>query len=330
MPQKSTSKGLPVDLKKGGWMVLILAVLVLGVNTVLTQYGNPLPGEVTDLAESVVADSLEQIQEATTAAVGEPDDPLQETIFSTATPLPDFSVPDTSSWSGSGAEFDYYVLALSWEPAFCETEPGKIECVTQVAGRYDATNFVLHGLWPNIENDPYHNFGYCDLSRELVAQDKEGDWCAMPELDLSETVWEDLTDFMPGASSCLHNHEWYKHGICAGMSEDSYYALSNQLVSLFSQTDFNRYVAERVGSGVSRQELLAQFDAEFGPDASDYLSLRCDKVDGTTLLTEIQLVLKKDLSEPYDFSELFPAASVPLNGSCPSQFMIDQVGLGNF
>ena len=41
-----------------------------------------------------------------------------------------------------------YVLALSWQPAFCEANPGKRECRWQTGSRYDASYLSLHGLWP--------------------------------------------------------------------------------------------------------------------------------------------------------------------------------------
>ncbi|MGB5596474.1 MAG: hypothetical protein WBM62_20900, partial [Crocosphaera sp.] len=42
---------------------------------------------------------------------------------------------------------DDYLLALSWQPAFCETRPTKTECLTKDTDTFEAGNFVLHGLW---------------------------------------------------------------------------------------------------------------------------------------------------------------------------------------
>src|SRR6478735_10647261 len=49
------------------------------------------------------------------------------------------------------AEFDYYVLSLSWAPSFCASHSadGSSECRT---GNH--TTFVLHGLWPQAQNGP--------------------------------------------------------------------------------------------------------------------------------------------------------------------------------
>jgi len=54
--------------------------------------------------------------------------------------------------SASPAE---YVLAVSWQPAFCETRPRLPECRSQTADRFDATNFTLHGLWPRPRSRAY-------------------------------------------------------------------------------------------------------------------------------------------------------------------------------
>ena len=42
-----------------------------------------------------------------------------------------------------------YVLAISWQPSFCQGNQYKKECKSQTEDRFDATNFTLHGLWPD-------------------------------------------------------------------------------------------------------------------------------------------------------------------------------------
>jgi len=235
--------------------------------------------------------------------------------------------PETTGellWADADGDFDYYVLALSWQPTFCETRSDKPECATQTSDRYDATNFVLHGLWPNQQDDPSHSFAYCEQPESIIDQD-DGDWCDLPPLSLSDTIATDLQVYMPGMASCLQNHEWYKHGVCADMSDDGYFALSNALVASFSQTEFNQIVADHIGQEVSRRDLLTQFETEFGSRTDDHLSLRCTDIDGISTLSEIRLVLKKELNDVSDFSLLFPTESVQPQGNCPQQFMIDGV-----
>lgn len=292
-------------------LLLVLALLILTASTLLSGCDVLAP---TDVATPT--------DDSATARI--------PTARPTTTPVPAFSEPDAMPWIGANADFDYYVLALSWQPAFCETQPRKEECETQTASRFDATNFALHGLWPNVSGDDDQTFSYCDVTQGVIRQDRAGDWCAMPEIILSDAVWQDLAVAMPGTASCLHHHEWYKHGVCTGMSPDAYYALTNALVERFAATAFNRYVAARVGKEVSRRDLLNQFDVEFGEGASDYLSLRCTKLDGVSLLSEIQIVLRPDIAALDDFAALFPDERIPPSGNCPQTFKVDQVGLKNY
>jgi len=225
--------------------------------------------------------------------------------------------------SPKAGKFYFYTLALSWQAAFCESKPQKPECQSQNEKRFDAYHFVLHGLWPNVKGDKGHSYGYCNVPKRIMNRR----WCDMPRLDLSKEVRKNLGKFMPGSVSCLQRHEWYKHGSCSGLSENDYFALSNQLVKLFSETDFSRYVANNVGKYVKRKDLLKAFDKEFGKGSRAYLLLRCKKVRGTSLLTEIQIHLKKNLSEISDFRQLFPKEKLRVHGTCPRRFKIDEVGV---
>ena len=336
MSKKSTqspNKTINISAKQGGIALLIVALLILGVNWLLNQNGESLPDEVTNTAESIVADSLEEIslEEEVSQAVEEPVAEATSAEATSANSGQDVSKPAINTtqtdmpWVSADGDFDYYILALSWQPAFCETKQYKSECASQDNGRFDATNFVLHGLWPNQNDDPSHSFAYCGQSNDIINTDKASDWCELPDLPLSTAVESDLNVFMPGAESCLDHHEWYKHGTCAGMSADAYFALSNGLVASFAQTSFNQYVASQIGSEVSRNDLLNRFEDEFGAGSDDYLSLRCNEVDGTSLLSEIRLALKQDLTELDDFSEIFTQQNVSPQGNCPTQFMIDSV-----
>ncbi|HOU14649.1 MAG TPA: hypothetical protein PKZ84_16200 [Anaerolineae bacterium] len=291
--------------------LIVLTLLILTVTTFLSGCDTLAPTDIANPTED-------------SAAARNPK------ARPTATPEATFSEPDAMPWAGADGDFDYYVLALSWQPAFCETQPGKEECATQTASRFDATNFALHGLWPTVIGDDDNTFSYCDVTQGVIRQDRAGDWCEMPELALSDAVWQDLTLSMPGTASCLHNHEWYKHGVCTGMSPDTYYALTNALVERFAATEFNRYVAGHVGDDLSRRDLLNRFDAEFGDGASDYLSLRCTKLDGVSLLSEIQIVLRPDIAAVDDFTALFPDERIPPQGNCPQTFTVDRVGLKNY
>jgi ribonuclease T2 len=103
--------------------------------------------------------------------------------------------------------FNYYVLALSWVPAFCAAHPdlSTFEC--------DPNNhlgLVVHGLWPQYNN---------------------GDWpslCASTPPVKSDTVAQ-MISIMPSES--VIQHEWANHGTCSGLSQQEYFATIKKLYS---------------------------------------------------------------------------------------------------
>jgi len=116
-----------------------------------------------------------------------------------------------------------FILAASWQPAFCQTNQKKAECATQSGERYDATNFSLHGLWPMRQD-------YCGVPAEQKAADKDGQWTDLPAVDLTAETKTALDKAMPGTQSGLERHEWIKHGTCTKMSADDYFATAIHLM----------------------------------------------------------------------------------------------------
>ena len=95
-------------------------------------------------------------------------------------------------------DFDYYLLSLSWSPAYCQSSPGASEC--NGPRRY---GFIVHGLWPQNEQGwPEH----CDVHR------------AVPD-----EVVQGIADVMPARG--LVYHEWSAHGTCSGLEPAAYFEL---------------------------------------------------------------------------------------------------------
>ena len=55
---------------------------------------------------------------------------------------------------------DSNVLALSWQPTFCEKYDEEPECAVKDPNDYVATHFSLHGLWTNKKTCRTH-YGFC-------------------------------------------------------------------------------------------------------------------------------------------------------------------------
>lgn len=105
----------------------------------------------------------------------------------------------------AAGDFDYYVLALTWSPTWCEAEVAAGDAPEQCAPHKDL-GFSLHGLWPQYD---------------------EGGWpeyCDTVERDPPRAQSANMADIM--GSGGLAWYQWKKHGRCSGLSASEYFALS--------------------------------------------------------------------------------------------------------
>lgn len=226
-------------------------------------------------------------------------------------------------------QFDSYVLSLSWQPAFCETKPNKKECTTQTADRYDATNLALHGLWPNKNKDKQHAYGFCGVKKSMQKLDKASKWCQMPTLNLTDETKKDLAQYMPGYTSCLERHEWYKHGTCSGMNADKYFSTANRLVATFAATAMGQYISANVGSPIAADDLLSEFEKDFGAGSRDSIKLYCTKAAGADMLVEIRVYLANPIPRGSALKDMLVSPPSSEKGNCPQTFFIDEAGLSD-
>ncbi len=199
-----------------------------------------------------------------------------------------------------------YVLAASWQPGFCEHHRRTPECRSETADRFDATHLALHGLWP----EPPGNV-YCGIDQDLRAADEAGRWRDLPPVDLSAATRAGLATVMPGTRSNLERHEWLKHGTCAGIPPEAYFAQALRLMQELNQSAVQRLLAARIGEDLSAAGLRAAFDQTFGAAAGTRVQLTCE--DG--LVTELRLHLRGTIGAPAQLAELI-AASPPAPPGC--------------
>jgi ribonuclease T2 len=98
--------------------------------------------------------------------------------------------------------FDYYVLSLSWAPAFC-AQPGTAGSNPAECALGKNTGFVVHGLWPE------------------ASQGKSPESCG-PAKPVAKAVVNFILPYMPSPS--LIQHEWAIHGTCSGLKPADYFA----------------------------------------------------------------------------------------------------------
>ncbi len=109
-----------------------------------------------------------------------------------------------SAHPDKAGSFDFYVLSLSWSPAYCVAEGASANAQQCAAGR--RYGFIVHGLWP---------------------QNADGGWpqyCPSKQPERVPTgVVSPYYDIIPSAG--LAGHMWRKHGSCSGLMQGQYFAL---------------------------------------------------------------------------------------------------------
>ncbi len=121
--------------------------------------------------------------------------------------MPAQNLPAQDLRQNEPGRFDFYVLALSWSPSYCEASaeraPNRAQdraLDQQCGGR--PFSFVVHGLWPQYEQ------GFPSF-------------CQVPAPRLDRTIVGRMLDLMP--SPRLIFHEWDRHGTCSGLSAHAYF-----------------------------------------------------------------------------------------------------------
>lgn len=214
-----------------------------------------------------------------------------------------------------------YVLAITWQPAFCEAMSRKRECRSQSSRRFDASNFTLHGLWPQ----PGTNI-YCGVSGRERQASSDSNWEDLPPLRLDLKTQAALEQGMPGSQSYLDRHEWTKHGTCYPTRDpDAYFRDSLRLLDAINGSPVQDLMAGNVGKEVSTQDIRAQFDKAFGPGAGQRVRVACKDDGNRRLISELTIGLRGDIPGGTSAADLI-LASAPTDPGCPGG-IVDPVGL---
>ncbi|MGK7891308.1 MAG: hypothetical protein AB4042_18420 [Leptolyngbyaceae cyanobacterium] len=195
------------------------------------------------------------------------------------------------------------LLAISWQPAFCQSHQDKTECRTQDKSDFDADHFTLHGLWPQPRGKEY-----CCLPSNFPRRE----WSRQPNFDhqLSEDTLAllDKGRRMPGYGSFLHRHEWYKHGTCYNPNssdpEQEYFEEALALLNQVNASSVRELFASHLGQYVSLADIQSAFNRDFGPGTGNKVRLLCD--DG--LIGELWINLKGDIQSNTLLADLLAAA----------------------
>jgi ribonuclease T2 len=225
---------------------------------------------------------------------------------STSPTAPSASAPDSSS-----AKRATHVLAMSWEPTFCEQHSDKSECHVLSASSFTATHLSLHGLWPQPRGTQY-----CNVPPAIKDTDDNHDWNDLPEPEMSADTRKHLGDVMPGLQSNLQRHEWIVHGTCFGTNADAYFSRAAALAEAVNASKISQLFADNVGKSLSADAIRAAFDEAFGAGAGTRVTISCHGRGDNRKITELVINLAGDVKGSAVLGDLIHAApSVP--PSCP-------------
>jgi ribonuclease T2 len=170
---------------------------------------------------------------------------------------------------GSGdapGDFDFYVLALSWSPSYCESAGDRRDEGQCRPGR--GLGFVVHGLWPQYR-------------RGFPAN------CSAVERAPTRQAMEVAGAVFP--SEGLARYQWRKHGTCSGLDPTSYFRAAREAREAVTIPEtFRNPVADRREAPI---EIARQFVLANRGLRPDMMSVACTRGQ----LQEVRICFSRDL-----------------------------------
>lgn len=190
--------------------------------------------------------------------------------------------------------YDSNVLAMSWQPGFCEHASysgRKPECDALEDGELVISHLTIHGLWPNktgCRPGAYAN-------------------CRRVTLELSEDTRSEVAPWMPNLiyETELAEHEWDKHGTCQVREDDEYFRAMKDLTALVDRSAIGEYIQAHVGKQMSVNGFFAHVRRELGPDVEQRLQVLCAR---GRYLQEIRLNLPREPMATPDITKMVAGA----------------------
>ena len=174
------------------------------------------------------------------------------------------ALPAAAQRGGTPGEFDFYVLALSWSPGYCDSDRGGRSAQCEPGRKL---GFVVHGLWPQFER------GYPSSCRSGS--------------NPSSRVLDEIRDLYP--DSGLARHEWRTHGTCSGLPPAEYFAAVRRARDKVAIPD--PLVGMERGGETTPQNLERAFAAVNPGLRPDMMSVTCSR----SALREVRVCLDRDL-----------------------------------
>ncbi|TDQ56516.1 ribonuclease T2 [Mesocricetibacter intestinalis] len=130
----------------------------------------------------------------------------------------DYIMAEDNLGQNKKAKVDYYMLALSWSPAFCETQRKRYgdnlpDSLQRQCGSENTFGWVIHGLWPQ--------------SKTARKAEDHPRFCQGDLPPVEHSLIEKYLAQSP--SENLLQGQWEKHGACAFNSAEDYFSKQREL-----------------------------------------------------------------------------------------------------
>jgi ribonuclease T2 len=166
----------------------------------------------------------------------------------------------------ASAQFDYYVMTLSWAPGFCDL--GGKDTSSPECEDGSGQGFVVHGLWPDNEFRP--NPEAC-----------RGQDATPADLDDEHGVYP---------NDRLAAYEYRKHGTCTGLSAHDYFANVRSVRTRLKIPEMFQAPSEQLK--MAPEEIEQAFMTANANLHPDNMAISCSNGE----LIDIRFCLAKDLS----------------------------------
>src|SRR5262245_22608192 len=168
----------------------------------------------------------------------------------------------------SPGQFDFYVLALSWSPSFCEAAAERGNSGRSQVQCSRPYSFVVHGLWPQYER------GFPE-------------YCERPAPRLPRNIMTSMLDLMP-APGLIFN-EWDKHGTCSGLGPRGYFeAVRKARAGVKVPDEFLDLQQARTIAPAAVENAFIKVNPGLSHSA---IAVSCDR----NRLTEVRICMSKEL-----------------------------------
>ncbi|TMW61526.1 hypothetical protein Poli38472_012717 [Pythium oligandrum] len=158
-------------------------------------------------------------------------------------------------------EFDFYVLAQSWQPEFCHGKESQYPGCTAPL-EFWRTHFTMHGLWPDLTHGKHPGFcGGAPFDADLIEK----------ALGI-QTLLQFWPNVKVSASSPDYpefwKHEWMRHGTCSGLEQVEYFTSAINIIRNDTLSTPS-VIQENVGKSLPADKVRAAY-------ADTPVALKCD------------------------------------------------------